>query len=36
MQPINLDLVSEYQIVISDKFNHSDDSFKYFISYKEG
>ena len=24
------------QIVISDKFKHSDDSFKYFIGYKEG
>ena len=23
------------QIVIFDKFNHSDDGFKYFIGYKE-
>ena len=23
------------QIVVSDKFKHSDDSFKYFIGYKE-
>ena len=35
-QPINLDLVNVDQIVISDKFKHSDDGFKYFISYKEG
>ena len=35
-QPINLDLVNVDQIVISDKFKHSDDEFKYFISYKEG
>ena len=34
-QPINLDLVNLYQIVISDKFKHSDDGFKYFIGYKE-
>ena len=30
-QPINLDLVNIDQIVISDKFKHSGDSFKYFI-----
>ena len=24
------------QIVISDKFKHSDEGFKYFISYHEG
>ena len=35
-QPINLDLVNVDQIVVSDKFKHSDDGFKYFISYKEG
>ena len=35
-QPINLDLVNIDQIVISDKFKHSDDGFKYFIGYKEG
>ena len=34
-QPINLDLVNISQIVISDKFKHSDDGFKYFIDYKE-
>ena len=34
-QPINLDLVNVDNIVISDKFKHSDDGFKYFISYKE-
>ena len=35
-QLINLDLVNVDQIVISDKFKHSDDGFKYFIGYKEG
>ena len=35
-QPINLDLVNADQIVVSDKFKHSDDGFKYFISYREG
>ena len=35
-QPINLDLVNLDQIVISDKFKHSDDGFKYFIGYREG
>ena len=34
-QPINLDLVNVYQIVVSDKFKHIDDGFKYFICYKE-
>ena len=34
-QPINLDLVNIHQIVVSDKFKHSDDGFKYFIGYKE-
>ena len=29
-------LVNVDQIVISDKFKHSDDGFKYFIGYKEG
>ena len=33
--PINLDLVHVDQIVISDKFKHSYDGFKYFIGYKE-
>ena len=35
-QSINLDLVNVDQIVVSDKFKHSDDGFKYFIGYKEG
>ena len=37
-QPIsfNLDLVKVDQIVVSDKFRHNDDGFKYFIGYKEG
>ena len=34
-QPINLDLVNVDQIVISNKFKHSDDGFKHFIGYKE-
>ena len=34
-QPINLDLVNVDQIVISDKFKHNGDGFKYFIGYKE-
>ena len=35
-QPIDLSLVNVDQIVVFDKFNHSDDGFKYFIGYKEG
>ena len=35
-QPIHLDLISVDQIVVSDKFKHNDDDFKYFIGYKEG
>ena len=35
-QPIDLVLVNVDQIVVSDKFKHSDDGFKYFIGYKEG
>ena len=35
-QSINLSLVNVDQIVVSDKFKHSDDGFKYFIGYKEG
>ena len=35
-QPIDLRLVTVDQIVISDKFKHSDDGFKYFIGYQEG
>ena len=34
-QPINLDLVNVDQMVVSDKFKHSDGGFKYFIGYKE-
>ena len=34
-QPIDLDLINVDQIVMSDKFKHSDDDFKYFIGYKE-
>ena len=30
-QPVNLDLVNVEQIIISDKFMHSDESFKYFV-----
>ena len=32
-QAIDLDLVNVDQIVVSDKFKHSDESFKYFIGY---
>ena len=35
-QPIDLNLVEADKIVVSDKFEHSDDGFKYFIGYKEG
>ena len=35
-QPIDLDLVNVDQIVVSDKFKHSDGGFKYFIGFKEG
>ena len=35
-QPIDLDLVNVDQIVISDKFKHNDDGFKYFIGYNKG
>ena len=31
-----INLVNIDQIVVSDKFKHSDDGFKYFIGYKEG
>ena len=34
-QPIDLDLVSLNQIVVSDKFRHNDEDFKYFIGYQE-
>ena len=35
-QPIDLKSVNVDQIVVSDKYKHSDDGFKYFIGYKEG
>ena len=35
-QPIDLGLANVDQIVISDRFKHSDDGFEYFIGYKEG
>ena len=35
-QPIDLDLVTINQIVVSDKFRHNDEGFKYFIGYQEG
>ena len=35
-KPINLDLVNVNEVVVSDKFKHSDDGLKYFIGCKEG
>ena len=35
-QPIYLLSVKVDQRVVSDKFKHSDEGFKYFIGYKEG
>ena len=35
-QPIHLSLVTVDRIVVSDKFKHSDDGFKYFVGYQEG
>ena len=35
-QPVDLMSVNVDQIVISDKFKHSDEGFKYFIGYQEG
>ena len=35
-QPINLDLVNVNQILVSGRFKHSDDGFKFFVGYKEG
>ena len=35
-QSVDLDLINVDQIVVSDKFKHSNDGFKYFIGYKEG
>ena len=34
-QSTDLKLVNVDQIVVSDKFKHSDDGFKYFIGYQE-
>ena len=34
-QPIDLDLINVDQIVVSDKFKHNGDGFKYFIGYSE-
>ena len=34
-QPIDLSLVDTNKIVISDKFMHSDNGFKYFFGYDE-
>ena len=35
-QPFELGLVTTDEIVISDKFKHSDEGFKHFIGYQEG
>ena len=35
-QPIDLISVNVDQIVISEKFKHNNDSFKYFVGYQEG
>ena len=35
-EPIELMSVIADQIVVSDKFKHNNESFKYFIGYKEG
>ena len=34
-EPIDLFLVNVNQIVVSDKFKHSNEGFKYFIGYQE-
>ena len=34
-QAIDLDSVTVDQIVVSDKFKHSEEGYKYFIGYKE-
>ena len=34
-EPIDLMSVNVDQIVVSDKFKHSDEGYKYFISYQE-
>ena len=35
-QVTDLNLVTVDQIVVSDKFRHSDDGFKYFNGYQKG
>ena len=35
-QPIDLTSVNVDQIVVSDKFKHNIEGFKYFIGYQEG
>ena len=35
-QPIDLNLINIDQIVVFDKFKHSDDGFKYLVGYKKG
>ena len=35
-QAVELKSVNVDQIVVTDKFNHSDNGFKYFIGYIEG
>ena len=35
-QPIDLMSVNIDQIVVSDKFKHNNEGFKYFIGYQEG
>ena len=34
-QPVDLELVTVNQIVVSDKFRHSGEGFKYFIGYQK-
>ena len=34
-QTIDLDLVTTDKIVVSDKFKHSEEGYKYFIGYQE-
>ena len=35
-QVIDLNLINVDQIVVSDRFRHNDESFKYSIGYQEG
>ena len=35
-KPIDLMSVNVYWIVVSDKFKHSDEGYRYFIGYQEG